>query len=302
MTLTNWKMRSTALAAVLSLPFATGAALAQEATATDQASPATQSEQTSSPDQQTAQMDAQTNAQSAGQDASGNPQPDALVATVGEAEIRGDDVMTVVGMLPPQLQAQSPQMLVPIALEQLIMRELVLEKARSENLAQDPEVTELVRRTTEDAEKNAMVQVWLDREMAKAVSDEAVQQSYDEAQAQGQQDLPPLEVVRPQIEQHLRQQAMQEIRVMLREGADVVLYDPTGRPIEEPATSGDTGGASAEGGSEAGQMSGNADTTRSGSSSTATPQETEGEAADGAASSADSGADAPAEAEQPSGN
>jgi hypothetical protein len=41
-------------------------------------------------------------------DEQGGPAADALVATVGEREIRGSDVMTVIGMLPEPLQAQQP--------------------------------------------------------------------------------------------------------------------------------------------------------------------------------------------------
>ena len=174
------------------------------------------------------------------------------MATVGGAEIRGSDVLTVIGMLPPQLQSQSPDMLVPIALEQLIMRELSLEKARSQNLAEDPEVVSLVTGSTQAAEKDAMVQVWLDRELAKTVTDEAIQKSYDEAQ-QGQKDFPPLEAVRPQIEQHLRRQALEELRTQLREGADIVLYDPTGKPVEGSSSGSQSSETSSSGNTTNGQ-------------------------------------------------
>lgn len=150
----------------------------------------------------------------------GAEQQNTVVATVGDAESRGSDVMTVIGMLPPQ-------MLVPMALQQLIFRELILEQARSQNLADDPEVVALVESSAQTAEDDAMVQVWLEREMATVVTDEAVQQAYSDTQAQGQQDLPPIDALRPQIEQHLRQQAVQDIQARLRQGADIVLYDPS---------------------------------------------------------------------------
>ncbi len=207
----NTRICSTALAAVLGLSLGTGAVLAQEA-----------------PDsrQQRAQSDT-----GAGQ-VNGAPQGDAVVATVGDAEILGSDIMSVIGLLPPQMQSQPPETLVPVALNQLILRELILQEAREQDLAEDPEVVALVEDAGQTAEENAMVQVWINRELADVVSDEAVQEAYEAAQTQGQ-ELPPLEEIRPQIEQFLRQQAMQEIQAELRQGAAIVRYDATGRPLEQ---------------------------------------------------------------------
>ncbi|TGN43640.1 hypothetical protein E4L95_20445 [Paracoccus liaowanqingii] len=240
------RLSSTAVAAALFLPLAFGPVWAQDAQTGGQPdsgtavqgqgtghSPSTGQTQDSGQNQHSGQQQGQQQPGDSADDMSGGAQADTLVATVGGTEIRGSDLMTVIGALPPQLQSQSPQMLVPIALEQLIMRELIVEKARSENLAEDPEVTELVSGAMQVAEEDALVQVWLERELAKSVTDEAVQQSYDDAQAQGQQDLPPLEDLRPQIEQHLRSQAVEDLRIQLREGADIVLYDATGRPLVE---------------------------------------------------------------------
>ena len=211
----NSKMCSTAIAALLSLPLASGAAFAQQSQETGQTQDSTQ--ESTTPSQDTAQQQSSQPATGSGQ-AVGDQQSDSVVATVGDAEIRGSDVMTVIGMLPPQLQSQPPQMLVPMALQQLILRELILEEARALNLADDPEVVALVESSAQTAEEDAMVQIWLDREMADVVTDEAVQQVYEGAQAQGAQNLPPIDEVRPQIEQHLRQQAMQDIQMRLREG------------------------------------------------------------------------------------
>lgn len=217
MSIPKSSLLSTAMAAVFAIPFAAMPALAQENQSKD-----------------AGQASDQQDSSAANSTTAGNQQQaDSLVATVGKKEIRGSDVMTVIGLLPPQLQSQPPQMLVPIALEQLILRELILQEAQAQNFAEDPEVIALVEDSAQTAEEDAMVQVWLDREMANAVSDEAVQNVYDQAKAQSQEELPPLEEVRPQIEQSLRQQAMQEVRMQLREGADIVLYDPTGRPMEQ---------------------------------------------------------------------
>ncbi|WP_306752926.1 hypothetical protein [Paracoccus actinidiae] len=255
MTIMNGKMGSTALAVAFALPLTLGTAWAQQSQGTDQSSETANQSQDSSQSQSSGQQQTpQQSSQSAGSSGgtSNDGQANALVATVGGAEIRGSDVLTVIGMLPPQLQSQSPDMLVPIALEQLIMRELILEKARSQNLAEDPEVVSLVTGSTQAAEKDAMVQVWLDRELAKTVTDEAIQKSYDEAQ-QGQKDFPPLEAVRPQIEQHLRRQALEELRTQLREGADIVLYDPTGKPVEGSSSGSQSSETSSSGNTTNGQ-------------------------------------------------
>ena len=250
MRMPNSNMRSTAIAAFLSLPLASGAAFAQQSQQTGQ------TDQSTTPSQDTAQQQSSSQSATGSGQAAGSQQEDSVVATVGDAEIRGSDVMTVIGMLPPQLQSQPPQMLVPMALEQLILRELILEEARGQSLADDPEVVALVENSTQTAEEDAMVQVWLDRQMANVVTDEAVQQVYEGAQAQGAQGLPPIEEVRPQIEQHLRQQAMQDIQMRLRQGADVVLYDPTGRPLEQQQNGSTQQGQGAQ--SSGGESTGNA--------------------------------------------
>lgn len=238
-------LRSTAIAAILSIPLATGAAFAQSQDATGTGATETGSSDATSGQQSTPQQQTGSDTGAAGQQ-----QEDSVLATVGGTEIRGSEVAEFVGMLPPRLRTQPPQMLVPLALEQLILRELIIQEARNQNLQEDPEVVALVDGATEVAEEDALVQVWLQRETSDAVTDEAVQQAYDEASAQSQQALPPIEQVRPQIEQHLRQQAVQDIRTRLSEGADVVLYDATGRPM--PQSGQGTQGGSTQGGSTQG--------------------------------------------------
>lgn len=235
MFMTNRTLHSAALAAALALPIAAAPAFAQTA----------DSGQTSGDSTESTQMAPQAAPEgtTAG-DPMAAPSPDQVVATVGGTDILGEDVVAAIALLPPQVQAQPPQMLIPLALEQLILRELILQEAQSQNLAEDPEVTQLVEQTMQDAQSNAMVQIWLERETADAVTDEAVQQYYDEAKAQGGENFPPLEEVRPQIEQHLRQQQMSELRTSLREGADVVLYGPNGEPMEDAQGEGAMGAAS----------------------------------------------------------
>ena len=222
-------MRSAAAAALLGLPLVASPAVAQE-TQGDQAA-----------EQQQAQTGAETGMQTTGDQPEQGA--DTLIATVGETEIRGSDLMTVIGALPPQLRSQPPEMLVPMALDQLILRELILQEARAQNLGEDPEVQSLTEGATAAAEEDAMVQVWLERELGDRVTDEAVQQFYSDLQTGSEEEIGALDQVRPQIEQHLRRQALADIRTTLQEGADITLYGPGGEPVE-PQTAGgaqDTG-------------------------------------------------------------
>jgi hypothetical protein len=237
------KLSGTALVALLGVPLAFGPASAQQ-------SDTTGSEQSSQSGDMNQSQTSGTSADS-GQ-GSGNTQTDAVVATVGDAEIRGSDLLTVIGILPSELQSQPPQMLIPIALEQLIFRELIIEQALSEGLAEDPEVAALVGNSAQTAQEDALVQVWLDRRQEAALTDEAVQQAYDDAQAQNE-SLPPLEQVRPQIEEFLRQQAVQASRMELQQGADIVLYDATGRPMEQQADQTGTTSSGTDGSATNGQ-------------------------------------------------
>ena len=238
-------LRRTAVAALLGFPLAIGPAVAQQ---TDSGTTGTQQQEPAQ--QQSTQSTGGSGQSGSNQQAGSSQQGDSVVATVGETEIRGSDVMTVVGMLPPQIQSQPPEMLLPMALEQLILRELILEKARSENLADDPEVQAMKESSATTAQDDAMVQIWLNRQLEGVVTDEAVQQAYDQAKSQDQ-NVPPLEQVRPQIEQFLRQQAIRDIGQELRQGADIVFYDATGRPVPQ----GDEGQSSTSSGSQSGNGS-----------------------------------------------
>jgi hypothetical protein len=157
---------------------------------------------------------------------------DALVATVGEREIRRSDVLAVIGMLPPQLKQQPPEVLIPIALDQLVMRELILQEAKGAGLESDPAVT-ASEGASEQAREDAMVQVWLDRELGKAVTDESVQHTYDQVKQQMGDQAPSMEELRPQIEQELRQQAFLDIGKDLQQGAEITLYGPDGQAITQ---------------------------------------------------------------------
>jgi hypothetical protein len=220
-------LRATTAVALLALPLAAAPARSQtqeQPAPSDQ--PQTQEQQAPSGQQNTAQNGEQ-----------GQPQENALVATVGDKEIRSADVMRVIGLLPEPMRAQPPELLVPLAVDQIVLRELILQEARAENLQDDPEVAELAQQSAQAGEEDAMVQIWVQRALESRVTDERVQQVYDQltAGAGEGQEVPPLEEVRPQIEQQARQQALGEIRAELEQGADIVFYDPSGNPLDPNA-------------------------------------------------------------------
>ncbi|MCA1777650.1 MAG: hypothetical protein LC676_19175 [Loktanella sp.] len=209
MQLSNLKTRIRTMTALVCLPLVAGAAFAQDTDGTD----------------------GMEMSEGAIEQSDTGALQDAVVVTVGDAEIVGADVMTVINMMPQEMQSQPSETLVPMAIEQLILRELIVAEARSEDLSEDPDVIALVEGDAQAPEEDAMVQVWLDRELSDVVTDEAVQDLYDEAAEQ--QDLPPLEEARPQIEQALIQQAIQDIRNDLEEDVEVVFYDESGEPLEQ---------------------------------------------------------------------
>ncbi len=153
-----------------------------------------------------------------------------VIVRVGDADIRGSDVSQVISLLPPQMQQQPPEMLVPMAVNQLIARELILRAAMADNLEEDPEVTALVEESQSAIEQDAMVQVWLQRELGARVTDSDIQAKYDEIKANSEQEIPPLDAVRAQIEQQLRQEAFMGLEEDLRQDVEIVYYGPDGKP------------------------------------------------------------------------
>jgi hypothetical protein len=161
---------------------------------------------------------------------SANASEDMVIVRVGDTDIRGSDISGAISLLPPQLQKQPTEMLVPMAVNQLIARELILKAAMADNLAEDAEVVALVDGAQMASEQDAMVQVWLQRELAGRVTDQDVQAEYDEIKANSEQEIPPLEAVRAQIEQQLRQEAFIGLEEDLRKDVEIVYYGPDGKP------------------------------------------------------------------------
>lgn len=164
---------------------------------------------------------------------------DALVVTVGDKDILGSDVSAAISLLPPQLRQQPPAMIVPMAVNQLIARELILDAAMAENFGEDPEVIALVDEAQNATQEDAIVQVWLDRKLDEQVTDKEIKAEYEEIKAGTDQAIPPLEDVSAQIEQQLRQEAFAGIQQNLREDVMITFYGPDGKP--QTATSENAG-------------------------------------------------------------
>ena len=222
--------RRLTVSAVALLAVTLAPAHAQEAQQQDQQ--AQQSQQQTQQTQQQAQQGTGDQQTTGGQQGA---ESDALIATVGQEDVRASDVMAVIEMMPPRVRQQPQQMLVPMAIEQVVLRELILQQAMSENLGEDPEVVALVEDQAQIAEDDAMVGVWLQRQMESRVTDQAVQEVYDRLQSEAEEELPPLETLRPQIEQQLGRQAIEGIRSELGDNISVVYYGPDGQPIETTA-------------------------------------------------------------------
>ncbi|MBL3675775.1 hypothetical protein [Paracoccus aerius] len=223
------RLMNSATIALLSLPFWAGALLAQE-TPSAKTQEDTNTEQAQPLDE---------TAQGAGGQSSSGAVTDGLLATIGGVEIRNSDLLTAVGALPPPLTAHPPEIVASLVLQQLLLREAIVQKARSQNLAQDPEVQSLVSKATQAAEKHALVQVWLQRELESRVTPESVEQAYAALQAVSSNEVPPLEQLRQQLEEGLRRQAFEEIETSLLTGADITFYGPDGKPRSGQQATGD---------------------------------------------------------------
>lgn len=167
----------------------------------------------------------------------------AIVARVGSVDIRSSDVMTHVGMLPEGVRAQPPELLIPMAVEQLVLRQLILQQDATQELAEDPAVQILADEAAQSARENVLVQFWLERELESRVTQEDIQSAYDTLQSASETELPPLDQVRGQVEQRLRQQEIETLTDELLESDLVTYYGPDGEPVDGAQTNGAGAGA-----------------------------------------------------------
>lgn len=102
------------------------------------------------------------------------PEADPVVATVNGKEILRSEVLASAASLPPQMRAQAEQLL-PVLLERLVDIHLITEAASAEGLETDEEVVERAA----EMKKEVMRQVYLERLVDAEVTDEALQEQYD---------------------------------------------------------------------------------------------------------------------------
>ncbi len=227
------------IALVLAAPLAVTPALAQD----DGTQP--QSEESSQGGEASGQSQgAQSGDAGSGQMSSPDAMdPEQLIATVDGTEITAGDVQTAIDGLPQQMRQQMPpEMLASMAVDQLVLRQLILQEAEAQNLSEDEEVQQLIEENQRASEEDAILQVYVQRQLEGAVTDEKVQETYDEISSQTEEEVPPLDAVRPQIEQQLRQQRLGEVRDDLMQDVEIVYYGPDGEPMEASAQPGGTSG------------------------------------------------------------
>jgi peptidyl-prolyl cis-trans isomerase C len=101
---------------------------------------------------------------------------DPVVATVDGAPIYRSDVIAVQRTLPAQFQQLPVEVLFPAVVERLIDTKLVVNAGRKEGLATDDEV----KRRLAGLEDRVIQEVYLSRQVEKAVSDQALRARYDQ--------------------------------------------------------------------------------------------------------------------------
>ena len=98
---------------------------------------------------------------------------DPVVARVDGAEIRRSEVLESARELPPQYQAQLQQIF-PALVQRLVDFRLLAKAAKADGLAEDEEV----ERRVEEARMNVMRDGYLERQIDKAITDEALETQY----------------------------------------------------------------------------------------------------------------------------
>ena len=100
----------------------------------------------------------------------GNP----VVARVNGEELRLADVQAAIEELPAELRGAPTPMLFPLVLDQLIAQKALVSTARAQKLQDDP----AVRRAIQRAEEEQLQQALLRREIAPALTEEALRERY----------------------------------------------------------------------------------------------------------------------------
>lgn len=103
---------------------------------------------------------------------------DPVVAKIGDQEVKRSEVFSFIATLPEQVRQQMPlDMMFPLALDQVLNNRIIGEKADAAQLESDPEVSNLV----EQAKDNIVRNVYIERELTKAVSQKELLKAYETA-------------------------------------------------------------------------------------------------------------------------
>lgn len=108
---------------------------------------------------------------SAGEIKPGNP----VVAKVDGSDITRLDVLNLIQGLPAQTKQMPVEQLFPLAVEQLVSAKLVEEKTQGINLDNDPDV----QKQLEEAKKQIVRTVYLQKEVEKKLTDDKLKEAYD---------------------------------------------------------------------------------------------------------------------------
>jgi peptidyl-prolyl cis-trans isomerase C len=113
--------------------------------------------------------------------------PNQVVARINGQDVTRQMVLDSATDLPEQVRAQIDQVF-PLLVKRYVGLQLLAEKGRAENLAEDPEVKQLVT----EAENDAIRQIYIGRYLEQQITDAAIKSRYD----QKLKENPPPEEVR----------------------------------------------------------------------------------------------------------
>jgi len=113
--------------------------------------------------------------------------PNQVVARINDQDITRQQVLDSATGLPEQVRAEIDQVF-PLLVKRYVGLQLLADKGRAENLAEDPEVKKLVT----EAENEAIRQIFVSRYLEQQITDAAVKSRYD----QKLKENPPPEEVR----------------------------------------------------------------------------------------------------------
>jgi peptidyl-prolyl cis-trans isomerase C len=147
-----------------------------------------------------------------------------VVARVDGQEIRLSDVREAAGQLPDELKNAPPAMLYPLIVDQLVAQKALVAKARAEGLERDPEVQRRIARATDQELQQALLR----REVAPALTEQALRQRYESGAStrQGEEEIHARHILVPT--ETAAREALEEVRKPGADFAEVAKRRSTG--------------------------------------------------------------------------